>query len=72
MFESVTSGEKPWVAEGTRRLAENMVRTNLTEPPQKKAKGITIKEGRSNPPKRKGDDLQPGDKGKRKKHIARK
>uniref|UniRef100_M1DDT1 Integrase core domain containing protein n=1 Tax=Solanum tuberosum TaxID=4113 RepID=M1DDT1_SOLTU len=26
----------------------------------------------SNPPKRRGDDLQPGDKGKRKKHIARK
>jgi len=49
-----------------------MVCTNLSEPPQKKAKGITINEGGSNPSKRKRDDLQPGDKGKRKKHIARK
>uniref|UniRef100_M1DJR5 Putative plant transposon protein domain-containing protein n=1 Tax=Solanum tuberosum TaxID=4113 RepID=M1DJR5_SOLTU len=49
-----------------------MVRTNLTEPPHKKAKGITINEEGSNPPKRRGDDLQLGDKGKRKKHIARK
>uniref|UniRef100_M1DIP2 Integrase core domain containing protein n=1 Tax=Solanum tuberosum TaxID=4113 RepID=M1DIP2_SOLTU len=51
---------------------EAIVRTNLTEPPQKKAKGISINEGGSNPPKRREDELQPGDKGKRKKHIARK
>uniref|UniRef100_M1DJZ3 Uncharacterized protein n=1 Tax=Solanum tuberosum TaxID=4113 RepID=M1DJZ3_SOLTU len=50
----------------------DIVRTNLIEQPQKKAKGITINEGGSNPPKRKKDDLQPGDKGKRKKNIARK
>ncbi|KAG5611743.1 hypothetical protein H5410_023024 [Solanum commersonii] len=49
-----------------------MVRTNLTKPPQRKVKGITINEEGSNPPKRRGDDLQLGDKGKRKKHIARK
>ena len=48
-----------------------MVRTNLNAPPQSRAEGITINEGGSNPPKRKRDDLQPGDKGKRKKHIAR-
>uniref|UniRef100_M1DAQ9 Uncharacterized protein n=1 Tax=Solanum tuberosum TaxID=4113 RepID=M1DAQ9_SOLTU len=81
-------GKKPSVAKCTRRLTENtldhplyatpetlmhyMVRTNLTEQPQKKTKGITINEGGSNPPKRKRDDLQPGDKGKQKKHIARK
>ncbi|KAG5589771.1 hypothetical protein H5410_040285 [Solanum commersonii] len=50
----------------------DMVCTNLIEPPQKKAKGITINEGGSNPPKQKENDLQPGDKGKRKKHISRK
>uniref|UniRef100_M1DN82 Polyprotein protein n=1 Tax=Solanum tuberosum TaxID=4113 RepID=M1DN82_SOLTU len=48
----------------------DMVRTYLIEQPQKKAKGITINEGGSNPPKRRGDDLQSGDKGKRKKHIS--
>uniref|UniRef100_M1DBN4 Uncharacterized protein n=1 Tax=Solanum tuberosum TaxID=4113 RepID=M1DBN4_SOLTU len=72
MFESVSFGEKPWVAERTRRLTENMVRTNLSKPPQKKSNDITINEGGSNPPKRRGDGLQPGDKGKRKKHIAKK
>uniref|UniRef100_M1E005 Uncharacterized protein n=1 Tax=Solanum tuberosum TaxID=4113 RepID=M1E005_SOLTU len=50
----------------------DMVRTNLTKPPQKKAKGITTNEQRSNPPKKRWDDLPPGYKGKRKKHIARK
>ncbi|KAG5600617.1 hypothetical protein H5410_031987 [Solanum commersonii] len=50
----------------------NMVRTNLTEQPQKKTKGITINKGGSNPPKRKRDDLQLRDKGKRKKHIEKK
>ncbi|XP_049391408.1 uncharacterized protein LOC125855722 [Solanum stenotomum] len=54
------------------RIREDMIRTNLIEPPQRKAKGITINEGGSNPPKRRGDDLQPRVKGKRKKHIARK
>ncbi|KAG5592341.1 hypothetical protein H5410_042855 [Solanum commersonii] len=39
---------------------------------QRRAKGITINEGGSNPLKRRWDDLQPGDKGKRKKHIDRK
>ncbi|KAG5571302.1 hypothetical protein H5410_061068, partial [Solanum commersonii] len=63
----------------SRRWIENghigsfdIVHTNLIEPPQKKAKGISINEGGSNPPKRREDDLQLGDKGKRKKHIARK
>uniref|UniRef100_M1DDG8 Integrase core domain containing protein n=1 Tax=Solanum tuberosum TaxID=4113 RepID=M1DDG8_SOLTU len=50
----------------------DMVRSNLTEPPYKKAKGITINEEGSNPSKMRGDDLQPRHKGKRKKHIARK
>uniref|UniRef100_M1DIR6 Integrase core domain containing protein n=1 Tax=Solanum tuberosum TaxID=4113 RepID=M1DIR6_SOLTU len=51
---------------------KDIVHTNLTEQPQKKAKGITINEEGSNLPKRKRDDLQPGDKGKRRKHIVRK
>uniref|UniRef100_M1DG18 Integrase core domain containing protein n=1 Tax=Solanum tuberosum TaxID=4113 RepID=M1DG18_SOLTU len=49
----------------------DMVRTNLTTRSQKKAQGITINEGGLNPPKRRGEEFPPRDKGKRKKHIAR-
>jgi len=49
-----------------------MVHTNLTEPPQKKAKGITINEGGSRHSQKRKKDLPQGDKGKRKKHIAKK
>ncbi|KAG5605578.1 hypothetical protein H5410_027070 [Solanum commersonii] len=49
-----------------------MVLTNLTTQPQKKAKGVTINDGGSNPPKRNGEELPPRDKSKRKKHITRK
>uniref|UniRef100_M1DH26 Integrase core domain containing protein n=1 Tax=Solanum tuberosum TaxID=4113 RepID=M1DH26_SOLTU len=62
-----------------RRVAKNlqakpfdMVHTNLNGPPQKKAKGITINEEGSRPSQKRKQDLPPGDKGKRKKHIARK
>uniref|UniRef100_M1DHG5 Putative plant transposon protein domain-containing protein n=1 Tax=Solanum tuberosum TaxID=4113 RepID=M1DHG5_SOLTU len=55
-----------------RRELDDMVRTNLNEPPQKKAKGITINEGGSRPSQKRKQDLPLGDKGKRKKHIARK
>uniref|UniRef100_M1DRP2 Putative plant transposon protein domain-containing protein n=1 Tax=Solanum tuberosum TaxID=4113 RepID=M1DRP2_SOLTU len=71
-FGVLPTSEKSEGAERTRRLTENMVRTNLTEPLQKKVKGISINEGGSNHPKMRVDDLQPGDKGKRKKHIAKK
>ncbi|KAG5615421.1 hypothetical protein H5410_015245 [Solanum commersonii] len=50
----------------------DMVHTNLTEQPRKKEKGITINKGGLNLSKSREDDLQPGDKGKRKKHISRK
>ncbi|KAG5605906.1 hypothetical protein H5410_027398 [Solanum commersonii] len=50
----------------------DMVHTNLNEPPQKKEKGITINEGGSRPSQKRKKDLPPGDKGKRKKHIATK
>ncbi|KAG5580503.1 hypothetical protein H5410_051130 [Solanum commersonii] len=49
-----------------------MVWTNLTTQPQKKVQGITINDGGSNLQKRKGEELPPGDKGKKKKHIVRK
>ncbi|KAG5581504.1 hypothetical protein H5410_052131 [Solanum commersonii] len=49
-----------------------MVHTNLNKPPQKKAKGITINKGGSCPSQKRKQDLPPGDKGKQKKHIARK
>uniref|UniRef100_M1DRF9 Uncharacterized protein n=1 Tax=Solanum tuberosum TaxID=4113 RepID=M1DRF9_SOLTU len=49
-----------------------MVPTNINEPSQKKAKRITINEGGSRPSQKRKQDLLPGDKGKRKKHIARK
>ncbi|KAG5580103.1 hypothetical protein H5410_050730 [Solanum commersonii] len=50
----------------------SMVCTNLNEPPQKKAKGIKINEGGSNPPQKRKQNLPPGHRGKRKKHIAKK
>ncbi|KAG5572164.1 hypothetical protein H5410_061930 [Solanum commersonii] len=53
-------------------VTEDMVHTNLIEKPQKKTKGIIINKVGSNHPKKKKDDLQPGDKGKWKKHIVRK
>uniref|UniRef100_M1DI22 Uncharacterized protein n=1 Tax=Solanum tuberosum TaxID=4113 RepID=M1DI22_SOLTU len=49
-----------------------MVCTNLNEPPQKKAKDITINEEGSNPPQERKENLPPGDKGKRKENIAKK
>ncbi|KAG5576112.1 hypothetical protein H5410_056246 [Solanum commersonii] len=49
-----------------------MVRINLTEPPQEKAKGITINEEGSRPSQKRKQDLPLGDKGKWKKHIAKK
>uniref|UniRef100_M1DQD7 Uncharacterized protein n=1 Tax=Solanum tuberosum TaxID=4113 RepID=M1DQD7_SOLTU len=55
-----------------RRELDDMVRTSLTEPHQKKSKGITISEGGSRPSQKRKQDLPPGDKGKRKKHIAKK
>uniref|UniRef100_M1DDD1 Uncharacterized protein n=1 Tax=Solanum tuberosum TaxID=4113 RepID=M1DDD1_SOLTU len=51
-------------------LSVDMVQTNLDTPPQKKARAITINEGGSNPPKKRRQELPPGDKGKRKKHIS--
>uniref|UniRef100_M1DIJ4 Polyprotein protein n=1 Tax=Solanum tuberosum TaxID=4113 RepID=M1DIJ4_SOLTU len=54
------------------RELDDMVRTNLTTQPHKKAQGIIINEGGSNPSKRRGEELPLRDKRKRKKHIARK
>uniref|UniRef100_M1E0P9 Uncharacterized protein n=1 Tax=Solanum tuberosum TaxID=4113 RepID=M1E0P9_SOLTU len=50
---------------------QDMVQTNLNTPSQKKAHDITINEGGSGPPKRRRQELPPGGKGKRKKHIAK-
>ncbi|KAG5586517.1 hypothetical protein H5410_046951 [Solanum commersonii] len=49
-----------------------MVRTNLIEPHQKKSKGITINKEGSHPSQKRKKDLLLGDKGERKKHIAKK
>uniref|UniRef100_M1DDR3 Integrase core domain containing protein n=1 Tax=Solanum tuberosum TaxID=4113 RepID=M1DDR3_SOLTU len=49
-----------------------MLRTNLNNPPQKKAKGIIINEGGSRPSEKRKQDLPPGDKGNQNKHITRK
>uniref|UniRef100_M1DUN0 Putative plant transposon protein domain-containing protein n=1 Tax=Solanum tuberosum TaxID=4113 RepID=M1DUN0_SOLTU len=49
-----------------------MVHTNLNEPPQKTTKSITINEGGSRPSQKRKQDLPPRDKGKRKKHVAKK
>lgn len=49
----------------------DMVRKNLDRPPKKKAQGITINEGRSGPPKKKWQELPPGDKGKQKKNTPK-
>uniref|UniRef100_M1DPL8 Polyprotein protein n=1 Tax=Solanum tuberosum TaxID=4113 RepID=M1DPL8_SOLTU len=54
------------------RELDYMVCTNLTTQHQKKAQGITINEWGSNHPKRRGKELPPGNKGKRRKHILRK
>uniref|UniRef100_M1DER6 Integrase core domain containing protein n=1 Tax=Solanum tuberosum TaxID=4113 RepID=M1DER6_SOLTU len=49
-----------------------MLHTNLKAPPKKKATGITINEIGSRPLQKRKQNLPPGDKGKRKKYIARK
>uniref|UniRef100_M1DYC0 Putative plant transposon protein domain-containing protein n=1 Tax=Solanum tuberosum TaxID=4113 RepID=M1DYC0_SOLTU len=49
-----------------------MVRINLNDTPQKTTKGITINEKGSHPSQKRKKDLPPGDKGERKKHIAKK
>ncbi|KAG5610153.1 hypothetical protein H5410_021434 [Solanum commersonii] len=49
-----------------------MVRKNLNTPPQNEAKGITFNKGGSRPSQKRKQDLPLGDKGKQKKHIARK
>uniref|UniRef100_M1DLQ1 Integrase core domain containing protein n=1 Tax=Solanum tuberosum TaxID=4113 RepID=M1DLQ1_SOLTU len=69
-FGSVTFGKNPEVTESTRRLADNMVRTNIDMPLRKRARGITINEGGSNPPKKGKQELPQGDKGKGKRPIS--
>uniref|UniRef100_M1DVL1 Uncharacterized protein n=1 Tax=Solanum tuberosum TaxID=4113 RepID=M1DVL1_SOLTU len=51
---------------------QDIVRTNLTMPPKKTTQGININKGGSNLPKKRRQELPPGDKGKRKKHTAKK
>ncbi|KAG5571353.1 hypothetical protein H5410_061119 [Solanum commersonii] len=62
-FDSVTFGEKPDVA-------EDMVRTNIDMPPQKRVRGIIINEGGSNPPKKGRQEPPPDDKGKGKRPMS--
>ncbi|KAG5575863.1 hypothetical protein H5410_055997, partial [Solanum commersonii] len=47
-----------------------IVRINIDIPPRKRARGITINEGVSNPPKKSRQEPPPSEKGKRKRAIS--